>query len=247
VGIRWRPSLLTLGSFSIQRGLAAGLRFGASYTLAKSMDNASSLGAGGAVVAQNDQDLEAEYALSNFDQRHQFSANATWELAVWRRAEVAHQRWRAVVTGRRVVDDDECGSGNGIAVHAACRRRDHQRGEWHERIAQSRLSRRAHRPGRGDAAALLQHQRVRAAGDWRVRHFTAQRHHRAGGYVANAQFTRDMRIGGTRSVGLTINANNLFNTTRWQSIDTNVNSSTFGQVTRFAPMRTITVAARIRF
>ena len=68
-----------------------------------------------------------------------------------------------------------------------------------------------------------------------------------GGYVANAQFSRDMRIGGTRSVGLTINANNLFNTTRWTAIDTNVNSNTFGQVTRFAPLRTITMAARIRF
>jgi hypothetical protein len=73
-------SLLSLGSFSLQRGLSRGLRFGATYTLARSMDNASSLGAGGAVVAQNDQDLEAEYALSNFDQRHQFSANVMWEL-----------------------------------------------------------------------------------------------------------------------------------------------------------------------
>ena len=38
----------------------SGFSAGANYTLAKSMDNASSLGAGGAVVAQNDQDLEAE-------------------------------------------------------------------------------------------------------------------------------------------------------------------------------------------
>ena len=70
----------SLGSFSVQRALVKGLRFGASYTLAKSMDNASSLGAGGAVVAQNDHDLAAEWALSNFDQRHQFSANMTYEL-----------------------------------------------------------------------------------------------------------------------------------------------------------------------
>ena len=63
----------------------------------------------------------------------------------------------------------------------------------------------------------------------------------------NAQFSRDMRIGGNRSVGLTINANNLFNTTRWTAIDTNVNSNTFGQVTRFAPMRTVTLATRFRF
>jgi hypothetical protein len=73
-------SILSLGNVSIQRALAKGLRFGASYTIAKSMDNASSLGAGGAVVAQNDHDLGAEWALSSFDQRHQFTANMTYEL-----------------------------------------------------------------------------------------------------------------------------------------------------------------------
>jgi hypothetical protein len=68
-----------------------------------------------------------------------------------------------------------------------------------------------------------------------------------GSYVVNAQFSRDMRIGNSRSVGVQINANNLFNTIRWSSIDTNFNSNTFGQVTRFAPLRTITLGARFRF
>ena len=66
--------------------MAHGISVGANYTLAKSMDNASSLGAGGAVVAQNDQDLGAEWALSNFDRRHQFSANVDVRAAVRRRA-----------------------------------------------------------------------------------------------------------------------------------------------------------------
>ena len=44
-----------------------------------------------------------------------------------------------------------------------------------------------------------------------------------------------------------INANNLFNTIQWTAIDTNINSKTFGQVTRFAGMRTITLNARVRF
>ena len=48
-------------------------------------------------------------------------------------------------------------------------------------------------------------------------------------------------------MALSINANNLFNTIRWTAIDTNINSSTFGQVTRFAPMRTITLNLRFRF
>ena len=65
--------------------------------------------------------------------------------------------------------------------------------------------------------------------------------------MLNATFSRDMRIGGTRALSLQVNANNLLNTIQWTSIDTNINSNTFGQVTRFAGMRTITLNARLRF
>ena len=50
---------------------------GATYTLSKSMDNASSIGGGAAVVAQNDKDLDAEWGLSSFDQRHRVAADFT--------------------------------------------------------------------------------------------------------------------------------------------------------------------------
>src|SRR5206468_2425223 len=51
-----------------------------SYTLAKSIDDVSSIGGSAVVVAQNDQDLAAERGLSSFDQRHRFSGNATYDL-----------------------------------------------------------------------------------------------------------------------------------------------------------------------
>jgi trimeric autotransporter adhesin len=68
-----------------------------------------------------------------------------------------------------------------------------------------------------------------------------------GGHVANASFNRDMRLGSNRAVTLQVNINNLFNTIQWTAIDTNLTSATFGQVTRFAPMRTITANLRFRF
>ena len=68
-----------------------------------------------------------------------------------------------------------------------------------------------------------------------------------GGHVLNASFSRDMRIGGNRAISISVNATNLFNTIQWTSIDTNINSLTFGQVTRLAPMRTFTVNLRFRF
>src|SRR5205085_8433358 len=54
----------------VTRRFARGISANALYTFAKSIDNASTLGGGSAVVAQNDKDLRAERGLSSFDQRH---------------------------------------------------------------------------------------------------------------------------------------------------------------------------------
>ena len=64
----------------LRRRPVRGLGGGMTYTLARSRDNASTTGGGGAVVAQNDQDLDAEWGLSSFDRRHQFSADTSLEL-----------------------------------------------------------------------------------------------------------------------------------------------------------------------
>src|SRR4029077_2526231 len=73
-------SIMNAGNVQLRRRLAHGIAGGFSYTLAQAMDNASSLGAGGAVVAQNDKDLAAEWAPSTFDRRQQFSGNLYYEL-----------------------------------------------------------------------------------------------------------------------------------------------------------------------
>ena len=159
----------------------SGFRFGASYTLAKSMDNASSLGAGGAVVAQNDQDLEAEYALSNFDQRHQFSANATWELPFGVGRKWLAERRRAGGDRRRVVDDDERSPRNRD-------RRSRRASSARRRSVANGTSGSLRADYLGAPIGLDEETLLRffntdafaAAGDRRVRHVTAQRHHRAG-------------------------------------------------------------------
>src|SRR6185503_14619205 len=73
-------SIMNGATFQVQRRLAHGFSGGASYTVAKAMDNASSLGAGAPIVAQNDQDLAAEWAPSNFDRRHQVSGDFSVEV-----------------------------------------------------------------------------------------------------------------------------------------------------------------------
>ncbi len=63
----------------------------------------------------------------------------------------------------------------------------------------------------------------------------------------SAQFTRDVALGGTRNVSINVNANNLLNMVNFGSIDTNVNSPTFGQVLAVNGRRSVRVNLRFRF
>ncbi len=73
-------SLLHSGSVRLRKRMQHGIAVGGSYTYAKSIDNASNIGGGQNVVAQNDLDLAAERGLSSFDQRHRFNMDYTIEL-----------------------------------------------------------------------------------------------------------------------------------------------------------------------
>ena len=57
----------------------------------------------------------------------------------------------------------------------------------------------------------------------------------------NAQFSRDVRMGGNRAVTLQLNATNLLNMVNYATVDTVVNSPTFGQVLSVRPMRSMHV------
>jgi len=59
--------------------------------------------------------------------------------------------------------------------------------------------------------------------------------------------TRSITLAGTRVLSLQALASNLFNTVQFATIDTIVNSPTFGQVTSVRPMRRIQLLARFRF
>src|SRR5205823_13023219 len=73
-------SILHSGTLRVRKRMRHGLSLGGTYTYSKSIDNASSIGGGAVVVAQNDRDLAAERGLSSFDQRHRFTGNFLYEL-----------------------------------------------------------------------------------------------------------------------------------------------------------------------
>jgi hypothetical protein len=65
------------GQFQLRRRLRSGLAASVQYTLAKATDNAAAFGGvnlSGSAVAQDWRNLDAELAPSNFDQRHQVTA-----------------------------------------------------------------------------------------------------------------------------------------------------------------------------
>ncbi len=73
-------SVLHSGQVRVMRRFSQGFRLVSSYTLSKSLDNASSIGGGSMTVVQNDHDIYAERSLSSFDRRHRFDNNFSYEL-----------------------------------------------------------------------------------------------------------------------------------------------------------------------
>jgi hypothetical protein len=73
-------STMHAGNLRVRKRFTRGIAFGGTYTFSKSIDNASSIGGGATVVAQDPTDLAAERGLSSFDQRQRFTGDWTFEL-----------------------------------------------------------------------------------------------------------------------------------------------------------------------
>ena len=63
----------------------------------------------------------------------------------------------------------------------------------------------------------------------------------------DAQLSRDVRLGGNRTLSVQLNATNVLNTVNYASIDTFVNSPTFGRVVSVRPMRSVQLNLRFRY
>ena len=87
--------MLHSATFRLQRRQVRGFGGSVTYTLARSRDNAPSIGGGGTEHRRRRperSDLEAEWALSNFDRRHRSNANVQLRPAVRSQPAVAGQR-----------------------------------------------------------------------------------------------------------------------------------------------------------
>jgi hypothetical protein len=240
-------SNLHAGTFRLSRRPARGIGGGVSYTLARSRDDASTIGGGGTNVAQDDQDLEAEWALSSFDRRHLLSTNVNVEFPFGPNRHWLNQggTWAALLRDWRAAVTFTWQSGTPLTPRLLS--------------AATSVAQGVNGTLRGDYNG----QPIQLSDPTIDRFFntsafsvpapglfgTAGRNMiiGPGSKLLNAQFSRDVRLGGNRAVTLQLNASNLLNLVNYGAVDTIVNSPTFGQVTSVRPMRSMTASVRFRF
>jgi hypothetical protein len=240
-------SVLNALSLRLRRRPVRGLGGGLTYTLAKSRDNASSVGGGGTVVAQDDRNLEAEWGLSSFDRRHQLTADMRVELPFGanRRWLTNGGVWATLLENWRATTSFTWQSGTPYTPRLQAAAADVARGTSGTlRANYTGASVQLNDP----AIDLFFNTAAFTVPD--VGTFgTAGRNLiiGPGSRQLDAQVSRDIRLGGTRVLTVNLNASNLLNLVNYAAIDTVVNSPTFGQVLSVRPMRSLQLGLRFRF
>jgi hypothetical protein len=264
------------GSVRLRKRLAKGFSIGGTYTFSKSLDDASSIGAGAtaaattpglgsggtgaagggagssagaANVAQNPFDLSAERGLSSFNQTHKFTADYLLELPFGH-----DKRWLTGNTPARAIFGDWQWSGDWTIASglpftprflgAVCDVNSGTNGTLRPNIV----------PGQ---AISLPNPSI---GEWFNtdafvtappcgQYGNARRNSiiGPGSKVFDMAFTKIVPLKESRMLEFRAQATNIFNIPNYSSIDTTVNSPTFGRVTAVGAMRQFTITSRFRF
>jgi hypothetical protein len=240
-------SIMNSGTVRVRKRMRHGLSFGGAYTFSKSIDDASSIGGGGTVVAQNFYDIAAERGLSSFNQTHRFTADYNYELPVGK-----EKKWLNGDSWAQKMFGGFSWSGN-ITMASGF--------PFSPRVFGSSVD-----LGRGVTGSsrpnVVPGQSIqigsRGIGEWfNVHAFTdatgpfgdAGRNIIIGpGVVSvNMALSKAIQVKEMQSLELRLSTNNVFNHVNFTSIDATLHSPTFGQVVAAGGMRTAQITARYRF
>jgi hypothetical protein len=257
-------SVFHSGSIRLRKRMARGIAVSATYAYSKSIDDASSIGGAGTIVAQNPFDIAADRGLSTFDQRHKFTGNWIYELPFGeghrfiQRGPLSH-----VLDGWQWSGDFTVGSGFYFSPRVLGNSLDINRGvsgslranttgapvslaspstlEWFNTAAfcSPVSSFGSSTPGSGSTCANPTGSTFGDAGRDIIQ--------------GPRQITFDMNLSKTitvkesRALELRFQAANVFNTAHFTGLNTIVNSLTYGEITSVGNMRRITMLARFRF
>jgi hypothetical protein len=232
----------------IQGRASRAMRFGAAYTLGKSVDNASSIGGGQQVIAQNIQDLRAERGLSSFDVRHQFRTNYSYDLPFGERRRFARAGWAATLLGDwSLTSTLNLRSGSPFTARvfdSACQILPGVYSERADQIGNPSLPASQRTAQQFFNTAAFSVPSGSCIGGAARNTITGP-----GSFTMNLQLAKNIRLGrdGQRRMEIRWEVNNLTNTPNFTGLSTVVNSSTFGRVTGAAGMRTMTIRTRVNF
>lgn len=257
-------SVFHSGSIRLRKRLAHGIALSGTYAYSKSIDDASSIGGGGLVVAQNPFDIAADRGLSSFDQRHKFSGNWLYELPFGENHRFAQRGpFSHILDGWQWSGDFTIGSGLYFTPRVLGNSLDISRGvsgslranvtgapvslanpttlEWFNTAAFCSPSSTfgSNTPGSGSTCANPSGSSFGDAGRNTIEG--------PGQIVFDMNLNKIITIKESRALELRIQAANAFNTVHFTAINTIVNSLTYGEVTSAGNMRRITLLARFRF
>jgi hypothetical protein len=217
------------------------------YTIGRSRDNASTVGGGTTAVAQNDQDLAAEWGPSSFDRRHQLSAAMSVELPFGPEKRWLNEggTWARLLDNWRLSGTYTWQSGTPLTALVRASAADAARG--------TSGTLRADYDGGSITIPNPTIAEFFNTGVFSVpaigtfgssgRNIIAG----PGARQLNAQIARDLRYGRSHAVTLAVSATNLLSDVNFAAVDTYVNSPTFGQVLSVRPLRSVQLNMRFRY
>ncbi len=240
-------SILHSGTVRLRQRMHNGLSLGGAYTFSHSIDNASTIGGGAVVVAQNDLDLAAERGRSSFDQRNKLTADYVFELPFGSNKRwLSGEGWRAKALGDWQISGD-ASLGSGLPFTARIL------GDFSDVSRGTNGTLRANATGQPvslDHPTILEFFNTAAfAVPPRGTFGNAGRNTIGGpGQVnLNMALTKNIPLRESRALEIRAQANNIFNIPQFTSLNTVVNSIGFGQVVGVAAMRRIQFVTRFRF
>lgn len=246
-------SILHAGSVRVRKRMSKGLGLGASYVFSKSIDDASSIGGGATVVAQDPYAISADRGLSSFDQRHKFTGNWIYDLPLGDgRRLVTKGAMSHVFGGWQWSGDFTIGSGFYYTPRVLGASLDINRGVSGS-LRANVVAGQASEVTNPTTAQWFNTAAFCAIGTANCAGGTIYGDAGRNIILGPAQFTFDMAmnktitIRETRALELRLQASNIFNTAYFSNINTVVNSLTFGQVTGVGNMRRMSMVARFRF
>ena len=254
-------SVFNAGSIRFRKRLAKGIGLTATYIYSKSIDDASSIGGGGVVVAQNPLDIAEDRGLSSFDQRQKFTGNWTYDLPFGENRRFLQKGFVShVLAGWQWSGDFTVASGLPYTIRVLGGTVDIERGvsgSLRANVVSGEMQRLSNPTTKEwfNTAAFCQPETTMSNPTATCVNAADSTYGDAGRNILEGpgQVSVDMSLNKTitikeyRSLDLRITANNIFNMVNFTSLSTVVNSTTFGEVTGAGTMRRVTVQARFRF